>query len=176
MKTAKVFMIVLFLMDSFLIFSQDYNQTSKVSLLNTINTNYIHNYKFWIRGGTIMLGGAADGYVDVLRSRYPCFKELHPNANDQFWNPAKSHTNKYKNGDYKQGEKFFLSTSLLSPLTDGYHDMKMLRNVSFVTAITIPINKNRFAKKRFGEYAFEIVSSCVFYEIGMETVLHIYKY
>lgn len=40
-----------------------------------------------------------------------------------FWGKL-SHTRKYKNHDSEQGPAFFLSTTLLVSLTDGYHHMQ----------------------------------------------------
>lgn len=48
-------------------------------------------------------GGAFKGYSDVLNYHYSNFKKIHPNINDQFWNPELSWTNKYKNHDSLQG-------------------------------------------------------------------------
>ena len=39
--------------------------------------------------------------------------------NKQYWNPAISHRNKWKNRDSRQGEKFFMSSTLLVGLTDA---------------------------------------------------------
>jgi hypothetical protein len=42
-------------------------------------------------------------------------------VNDQFWNPALSWQNKYKNGDCNQGAKFAGSTDIFAFTTDAYH-------------------------------------------------------
>jgi hypothetical protein len=51
--------------------------------------------------------------------------------------PSKQDTwrNKYKNGDPAQGAKFFLSTSWLVFLTDGWHFFSFLRRLCTVLAI-----------------------------------------
>jgi len=43
-----------------------------------------------------------------------------------WWDPEKSWKFKYKNGNKEEGEKFFLSTTALVFLTDGWHFFQML--------------------------------------------------
>ena len=69
-------------------------------------------YGYKIQPSTIVLlyfSGFFNGYRDVLNYHYYVFKDHHPNANDQFWNPAISWKNKYKNNDPSQGPKFWES-------------------------------------------------------------------
>jgi hypothetical protein len=47
--------------------------------------------------------------------------------NERFWNPAVSGVNKWKNGDKKQGERFFLSSTLLVGVTEAWHLFKTIR-------------------------------------------------
>lgn len=135
-----------------------------------VKTDYLKNINFWIRGGIIILGAGAEGYAEVFRTHYATFKKVHPGAKDDYWNPSQSWKNKYENGDPAQGEKFFLSRSLLSPVTDGLHLMKGIRNVSFVTAIVIPLGHGRHGNKSWDQYVFEVASSMVFYQIGFSAV------
>lgn len=46
--------------------------------------------------------------------------------NKQWFNPSLSQKNKWKNGDIKQGEKFFGTSTFLVWLTDFWHFSKML--------------------------------------------------
>jgi hypothetical protein len=57
--------------------------------------------------------------------------------NPQYWNPAISHKNKWKNGDKAQGEKFFLSSTILVFLTDSWHLFGLIRDFSITLTITI---------------------------------------
>ena len=144
--------------------------------LADIQTTYLKNPGFWIRGGLIVVGAAAEGYAEVLRTHYASFKRVHPNAKDDYWDPAESWKKKWKNGDPEQGEKFFMSSGLLSPVTDGLHLMKGLRNLSFVTAIVIPIGRDKRYRKSFHEYAFEAGSCLLFYQLGFSMIYdHIYE-
>ena len=153
--------------------------TTNENFLHRFNTNYLRNRNFWIRGGLIILGGSAEAHIDALRSFYPEFKRVYPKANDSFWDPKYASNNKYKNGDPEQGEKFLGSTTIFSGFTDGYHLVKTVRNLCFVGSLVIPINPKNgggyhyFVKKKFSDYLIEIVTSCIFYEIGMEGTLKI---
>jgi len=76
----------------------------------------------------VILSAVSEGIMDTLQfhylsSRFKNFK------NHLFWDPYHSWRNKYKNGDPKQGERFFLSTTLLVGFTDGWHLFKLLRNL-----------------------------------------------
>ena len=53
----------------------------------------------------------------------------------QFLDANFSWQNKYKNRDYKQGKKFFGSTTFLVFLTDGWHLFKSLMLLCFCAAI-----------------------------------------
>ena len=100
----------------------------------------------------MMLSGSFDATAEVLRINYSYFAKVHPNANPEFWNPQESYKNKWKNGDYKQGEKFPLSSTALVFTTDAYHLFRMGRNVTMITAITIPIGRKG---KNWKQYVVE---------------------
>ena len=128
-----------------------------------------------MRSGLVFVGGFADGTAESLRVHYSEFKAVHPNANDQFWNPTESWYNKYAEGlqpytkqwyhfgvypVYK--ERFPYSTTMLAWSTDGYHLLRTTRNVMLVAAIAIPINH----KKSFKNYLIEAGSYVVAYGLG----------
>jgi hypothetical protein len=81
----------------------------------------------------IILAGAINGIMDEIK-----FHNAFPNS--KFWN-AESWRNVYKNGDPLQGERFFLSTSILSFLCDGWHLMKEIMISCLCLAIAIAIGK-----------------------------------
>lgn len=58
-------------------------------------------------------------------------------------NPLISWKNKYKNGDPKQGDKFFLSSTLLAWTTDAFHffQMLMLNSIFVSMAMSSHISK-----------------------------------
>ena len=100
-----------------------------------ITKSYVYNVA--LISSLIFLSGMADGTAEALKYRYPEFKKVFPNANDQFWNPNLSWTNKYRNGDYLQGEKFLGSTTVFVWTTDGYHMVRAIRNCSMILAVTL---------------------------------------
>lgn len=89
---------------------------------------------FWVMSSAacFYLAGFFNGAMDSLTFRYGSYK-WHPMGTDtflgkdeQYWNPAKSWTNKYKDGNPGNGAAFFLSTTWLVWLTDGWHQVKFL--------------------------------------------------
>jgi len=153
----KHLILITFLLTSMMSFSQpDWNVIIKKSAL-------------------MFVGGFADGTAETLRVHYNEFKEVHPNANDSYWNPSKSWYNKYADGlqpyqnkwyhlgikpAYK--ERFPYSTTVFAWTTDGYHLLRTGRNMLLITAIVIPINH----KKSFKNYAIEAVSYSIVYGAG----------
>jgi len=104
-----------------------------------------------IKSGLMVLSGSFDATAEVVRINYDYFDVVFPNANEQFWDAKLSQGNKWKNGDYKQGEKFLFSSTVLVWTTDGYHLMRTLRNTTMITALVIPIGK----KKNWKQYVAE---------------------
>jgi len=104
------------------------------------------------KSGLLFASGCLDATAEVLRINYSYFDDVFPNANPMFWDAKKSQGNKWKNGNSKNGEKFFLSSTALVWTTDGYHLMRTMRNVTMITAIVIPIGGK---KKNWKQYAAE---------------------
>ena len=83
----------------------------------------------------IILAAIANSIMDTLKFRFKrsvfnkpgnwLFKYSEPLA----WK------RKWKNGDVKQGEAFWLSSTVLVWLTDLWHLMQMIMKLSFITAI-----------------------------------------
>ena len=51
---------------------------------------------------------------------------------ETYWVKSKSWVNKWKNGDPKQGEKFWLSSSNLVFLTDAWHLFGLIERISYI--------------------------------------------
>lgn len=82
----------------------------------------------------IILAAICNAVMDKLDFHYgrSIFKDLNP----QYWNMrGESWKNKWKNGDPKQGERFFLSSTVLVFLTDAFHLFKTLQLTFFQLAI-----------------------------------------
>lgn len=102
-----------------------------------------------------MIAGLCEGVMDYLQFHYYQI--------NFFWNPKLSWKNKWKNGKKEEGEKFFLSSTILVFLTDGWHLMKWCRNRSIDVALFI-FN----IELDFGILwaLFSVVSLRLFYGIG----------
>lgn len=88
------------------------------------------------------VAGAADGLAETLRYHYPQFKAIHPNANDQYWNPSLGWKNKYMDYDNDDlRERFLFSSTALVSLTDGFHMTRMVRNTGIKAAIVFKIGE-----------------------------------
>lgn len=71
--------------------------------------------------------GLSNGVMDSLQFHYPATVFSNVQRFDpQFWNPAESWKNKYKNRDVKQGEAFKGSSTVFVFVTDGWHLVKFL--------------------------------------------------
>lgn len=84
----------------------------------------------------VFLSGAADGFNQAINFHYSHVKLKMPGLNDQFWNPAQSWPNKYKNGDPAQGPKFWQSDKSLVFVTDGHHLTRFFDRLFSIGAIT----------------------------------------
>lgn len=130
------------------------------------------NYKktAWV-AGIGLFRGFAWGTHEVLNYWYSDFQRRFPNANPGFWNPDQSWTNKYKNGDEKQGEAFPLSTTALVPFTDASHLTAALNSASLVgMGIVITLGE----KKPWYYYLIDagvgFIASGIGFEIAKETL------
>lgn len=74
----------------------------------------------------IFLSGISEGIMDWIQFRLNAGHHLY---SSMFWNPKYSWRNKWKNGDPRQGERFWQSSRLFVFVTDGWHLMKMSRNL-----------------------------------------------
>jgi len=82
-----------------------------------------------------LIAGLFEGAAEALKFHTPKFFERFKKANKQFWDPSLSWYNKYKNGDPAQGPKFFQSTQFFVGFTDGYHLLRLFRNIFTILAI-----------------------------------------
>ena len=115
-------------------------------------------YKKALRYGLFALAGYAEGMNNALLFHYSAFKRVHPEANDQFWNPGISWKNKYEDWDNgNQNPKFFQSTSTLVFTTDGFHLTNMVDHISLLAgaSVTIPLGE----KKPLKWYVKQIATS-----------------
>lgn len=110
--------------------------------------------KYLISGSSVFASGFIDGTIEAITYHYETgFKTKFPKVNDQFWNPAISWKNKYKDGDPNLGPKFTGSTTLLVATTDAYHLLRTTKRTLDGFTLVHYINENRCVKmskkKRF---------------------------
>jgi len=104
-----------------------------------------------IKSGLLIISSMADATAEVVRINYSYFGAVFPGANPKFWDAKQSQGNKWKDGNSKNGEKFFLSSTALVWTTDGYHLSRTIRNCTMIAAVCIPIGK----RKNWKQYAAE---------------------
>ena len=100
------------------------------------------------------VSGAFDGTAEYLK--------FHCTSTSHYWNPALSWTNKWKNGDPAQGERFWQSSRALVWTTDGYHLMRMGRNVFAMGAIVVHLGE----KREWYKYLIDFAVNYLAYTVG----------
>jgi len=91
---------------------------------------------FFILGVLLCLfAGVSEAAMDALSHRFE--ESVFASLNKDYWNPVYSGGNKWKNGDRNQGERFFLSSTLLVGFTEAWHLFKMIRTNSLFLGIGI---------------------------------------
>jgi hypothetical protein len=120
-----------------------------------------------ITGGLIFLSGSAKGFNEGLQFNYYGFEDIFPKANDQWFFPAFSFKNKYKDGDPAKGPRFPLSTSVLVMFTDQYHLNNFIQRASLTAAIVIKIGDG---KKPFKHYLLDALYYTACYQAGFHAI------
>jgi len=77
----------------------------------------------------------AKAVMDKLQFHYST--SIFYNQKPMFWNPRMSWKNKWKNGDEKQGEKFWGSSRWFVMFTDAWHLFQFFANCSLMLAIVM---------------------------------------
>ena len=87
-------------------------------------------------------------------------------GNPLFWHKNKSWQNKWKNGDKKQGEKFFGSSRWFVAFTDAWHLFGIIERIGFVityTSVGYLINMNHWFAFMLFLYPFSMLIFHLFY-------------
>lgn len=108
---------------------------------------------YLLTGSSMFVSGLIDGTVESITWHYDQgFKARFPHANDHYWNPSISWTNKYKNGCTAQGPKFPGSTTWFAFTTDGYHmlrtSQRALNVITLVDYLDRNVTRHMSRKKR----------------------------
>lgn len=132
--------------------------------------------QYVIPASTMFISGLLDGTIEAIKFHYYSgFKRRFKNANDQFWNPDMSWTNKYKNGNPDDGPKFFESTNSLVFTTDAYHGLRTAKNLVNTFTITFYINRARkdLRKMKFKKVLLDALILTTIRNIGFTTTYSI---
>lgn len=81
----------------------------------------------------LILAGIVNAVMDVISTHHT--RSIFKVIPREYADPAYSWPNKYKNGDPNQGEKFFLSSTMLVPFTDMWHLCKAMMLVLLSMAV-----------------------------------------
>jgi hypothetical protein len=112
----------------------------------------------------VFISGLAEGVQDYL--------QFHYDGSNQFWQPDISWTNKYKNHDPSQGERFPGSTNIFVFTTDGWHLMKFTNHLFLAGALAFKISEE---KKKWYVYLLEGVGYWVVSRIGFGISYNLFK-
>lgn len=113
--------------------------------------------------GVMFVAGLANGTNEAISHHYGAFQRRFPNASPQFWNPAESWRNKYKNGTPENGPAFAGSTGALVWTTDGYHLTNTIRTAGLTTGCIVLIIGE---KRPIWHYAVQIAAGMGAYYAG----------
>lgn len=98
-------------------------------------------------------------------------------GNTLFWHKNEAWKNKWKNGDKKQGEKFFGSSKWFVMFTDGWHLFGVLHRISFaVSYLCVGLLTNVSTYYLFGALIVYIVFASVFHIFHTYNFLKLPKY
>jgi hypothetical protein len=117
----------------------------------------------WLTGGLVFLAGASKGFNETLQFHWKAFRHSFPDANPDWFNPAVSWRNKYKNGNPDAGPRFPLSTSLLVAFTDQYHLNTFINRAAWTSVAVIKIGEG---KKPLKHYLLDLLYYTVCHQAG----------
>ncbi len=113
--------------------------------------------------GLMTISGAASGFTDALLTYKPF-------RGDKTFDPYVSWVNKWKNGDPKQGEKFFGSSTFLVWTTDGWHAVKLFGDLSACASVAISFSDLKDIKHKWKYILAKGLISYGFNRVGYITV------
>lgn len=88
----------------------------------------------------IFVAGMSKGVSDTLQFHYEKSVFAALKSQEQYWNPAISWKNKYKDYDNgQQGEAYLFSRSLLVWLTDAWHLAQTIQTLAWALAVALAI-------------------------------------
>jgi hypothetical protein len=89
----------------------------------------------WIIGLLIVcISAISEAVMDKIQFHYDSTR-IKSFKNQLFWNPSISWKNKWKDGEPKNGEKFWGSSTIFVGLTDAWHLFKTFKNLSIFAGL-----------------------------------------
>lgn len=90
----------------------------------------------------IIISAITSAVGDIISHKYgwSIFAKYYNIFNGQFWDPIVSWKNKYIDGDPKKGRKQIYGINIHPAFLDGWHLMKSIRIICFISAITLALN------------------------------------
>lgn len=144
-------------------FSDDVNNEPTLIPIKVNKEKWKMNSNRWITGALLFTAGASKGFNETLQFHWKEFHRQFPDLNPQWFNPAISWRNKYKNGDPSAGPKFPMSDKLLVMFTDQYHLNNFINRSAWISAFVIKIGEG---KKPFKHYLFDFLYYTACYQAG----------
>ncbi len=109
----------------------------------------------------VFIAGMSKGVSDTLQFHYPKSVFATFANQEQYWNPAISWKNKYK--DYDKGdtrEAFIFSRSLLVWYTDAWHLAQTIQTLTWALALVLAL---RLGYKNGAKKNYSILELCFFF-------------
>ena len=117
----------------------------------------------------LILAGFFNSIMDVIVHKWDIsiFSKIENEKLLQFINPQQSWMNKWKNKDYKQGEKFIGSSTVFVMFTDLWHLCQFLMIISFIvsTIFYMSIMDNSILNIIIHYLAFTLSFNLFYYKI-----------
>jgi hypothetical protein len=129
--------------------------------------------KYIIPCTSLFISGCLDGVSETIDNHYSKFQLVFPKANPQFWNPAISWTNKYKNNNPADGRKFPGSEGTLVFLTDGHHAIRTAKNVINTVTLIYYIEKTNKGNNSIKRILLDAVILTIARNIGFYSTYNI---
>ncbi|MDO8659162.1 MAG: hypothetical protein Q7K54_01030 [Candidatus Parcubacteria bacterium] len=109
----------------------------------------------------IFVAGMAKGVSDTLQFHYPKSVFTTIQGHEQYWNPAISWKNKYRDYDHGDArEAFIFSRSLLVWLTDAWHLAQTIQTLAWTLALVLTL---RLGYKNGATKQYSIIELCLFF-------------
>lgn len=146
---------------------QPYRPEDWTRIPPTLPPKKVQPIRLGLQIGLPFVAGALWALHETLQHHWGYFERKHPNANAQWWNPALSWKNKYRNGDPNEGR-----TGWPVQVADAKHALVLGHNATlFGAGLSIGLGKPR----KWWRYALEAGASLVAYSAGNFITYQFYR-